>query len=262
MPLETRRGVYVIEAIWLFCVIAGILAWTRYDVRQYSAFKEIQDSRHRQASFLRWTAQGFAVLTGLSVLTLIVLGRIDSPFELPNEFRSVSAALQKGGDPQSSDGALGFAIGLGIGLVALGIAQIIRIRKMLKPVTPDIEPMLPRNGREMLAIIPLCVNAGFSEELLFRLALPLLIFDVTGSVAAAFVVANIMFGIAHAYQGWKGVVATALVGCLLTLIYLSSGSLLRVMILHAAIDVVALIIRPALAKAFARKAAKPASELS
>lgn len=242
----------MIEALWLVCVIAGIVAWTWYDVRQFAVFKEIADSRLRRAAFLRWAAQGFAVMTGLSVLTFVVLGRMQSPFELPVEFRAVASALQDGGKPQSAEGTLGFAIGLGIGLTMLGIVQFVRMRKMLKPVLPEVEPLLPRNGREMLAVIPLCLNAGFSEELLFRLALPLLIYQVSGSVAVAFIAANLIFGLAHAYQGWKGVVATAAIGCLLTLIYLSSGSLLRVMILHAAIDVIALIIRPAIARRLRR----------
>jgi len=242
----------VIEILWLVCVIAGIVAWTRYDVRQFAVFKEVADSRLRQAAFLRWAAQGFVVMTGLSVLTLVVLGRMQSPFELPVEFRAVTSALQDGSNPQSADSALGFAIGLGVGLIMLGIVQFVRVRRMLKPVLPEVEPLLPRNGREMLAVIPLCLNAGFSEELLFRLALPLLIYQVSGSVAVAFIAANLIFGLAHAYQGWKGVVATAAIGCLLTLIYLSSGSLLRVMILHAAIDVVALIIKPAIARRLRR----------
>ena len=42
-------------------------------------------------------------------------------------------------------------------------------------------------------------------------------------------------------------------GGVLTLIYLSHGSLLRVMLIHAAIDIVALLVRPAITEWLARR---------
>lgn len=249
--MSSALGIYMIASIWLVLLIAGLAAWTWIDARQYAAFKLVQDSAERRAAFMRWAGQSFIILTGASVITFLILGRFDAPFGIPAEFQPLSQALQSENATKSADGAVGFAIGLAIGISILVATQIYRIRKSLKPVMADVEPMIPRNGKEMLAVLPLCVNAGFSEELLFRLALPLLIAQVTGSVAIAFVGSTLIFGLVHAYQGWKGVVATALVGGLFVLIYLSRGSLLHVMILHALIDVIALIVRPAIAKKIA-----------
>lgn len=97
------------------------------------------------------------------------------------------------------------------------------------------------------------VNAGFSEELLFRLALPLLLYRMTHSLEAALGIAIVCFGLAHGYQGWKGILGTMLAGALLTLYYLSHGSLVRVMLAHALIDIVALIVRPVLTNWLARR---------
>ena len=85
------------------------------------------------------------------------------------------------------------------------------------------------------------------------LPLPLLLLHLTGSLWIAFGVAGVCFGLAHAYQGWKGVLATMMAGGVLTLIYLSHGSLLRVMLIHAAIDIVALLVRPAITEWLARR---------
>ena len=81
-----------------------------------------------------------------------------------------------------------------------------------------------------------------------RLALPLLVTTVTGSATAGLVVGCVTFGLAHVYQGYKGVLGTTAMGAMFTWLYLDSGSLLRPMIMHAAIDVVALVVRPTLVR--------------
>lgn len=90
------------------------------------------------------------------------------------------------------------------------------------------------------------INAGLSEELFFRLALPLLLVLVIGNVWVAFGLAAIVFGLAHLYQGLVGVVATTAVGVLLTAFYLALGSIWIAVLVHAAIDLVGLVLRPLL----------------
>lgn len=250
----------MLATIWLVALVAILILWTWYDARQFAAFRQLEDSAARRASYLRWAWQSFAILTGGSVITLLVLGRFDAVWGLPQEFRQLGAAFDRKDALQTADGALGFVIGMSVGLVILISVQVWRLRKMMKPLGPEIEAMFPRNGKERLAVLPLCLNAGFSEELLFRLALPLLIAEVTGSALVGLVAATILFGLAHAYQGWKGVVVTMLVGGLFVLLFLQGASLLRLMILHAAIDVVALIIRPLAAQWLAGRPRDPSPE--
>lgn len=241
----------MVAAIWLMVLVAVLGIWTWYDARQFAAFRLLEDSAARRASYLRWAGQSFAILTGGSAITLLILGRFDAVWSLPPEFRQLAAGVQRPDAPQSADGAIGFAIGVALGLAILIGVQAWRLRKAMQSAAAEtaagIEAMFPRNGRERLAVLPLCLNAGFSEELLFRLALPLLIAHVTGSALVGLVGATVLFGLAHAYQGWKGVVMTTLVGGFFMLLFLQGTSLLRLMVLHAAIDVVALIIRPQVA---------------
>ena len=60
-------------------------------------------------------------------------------------------------------------------------------------------------------------------------------------------VATMLFGYAHRYQGWRGMAATTIVGSVLTMIYLVSGRLWVAMLVHAAIDLNGLVLRPMLA---------------
>lgn len=254
----------MLEIMWLGALLAGLFLWVRHDARQYRLFKTVDDTRIRQLFYWRWTVQSFVILTGASVVTLWMLGRFDAVAGLPAELQPLADLIGTPGDADapsdwSGERMLGFAIGAGMGIALVAFIHWRRMRKALTPVIGDIEPLMPRNGHERLIMIPLSLNAGFSEELFFRLALPLLVAHVTGSAIVAAVVATAAFGLAHAYQGWKGVLGTALIGGVLMSQYLVSGSLLRVMIIHAAIDLVALIVRPAIADRLGARRLSPAA---
>ena len=234
----------MVATIWLLMLLAGLVAWTRYDTRQYQLFKGAEDTRVRQAFYVRWTVQSFAVLTGASVATLWLIDASAAAFTMPEAFASIGTALNGSARavPSSGDELIGFAIGASIGAAALIAVQLRRVKRML--VIGDIEPLMPRNAAERVAALPMCLNAGFSEELFFRLALPLLIAHVTGMPLLAIGASVLIFGLAHAYQGWKGVAATMIAGAVLTAMYLKSGSLVKPMLVHAAIDVISLLVRP------------------
>ena len=93
----------------------------------------------------------------------------------------------------------------------------------------------------------LALEAGLTEELFFRLLLPLLIAQVSGSALLGVGAATLLFGYAHHYQGIVGVVGTLVAGMLLALVYLLSGELWAAMLVHAAIDLNGLVLRPLLA---------------
>jgi membrane protease YdiL (CAAX protease family) len=143
-----------------------------------------------------------------------------------------------------------------IGLVgATVVATILARRRGARGkalVLGDIEPLMPRNGAETFWTGLLSVNAGLGEELFFRLVLPLLIALVTGNTALAFVAAALVFGMVHSYQGWVGVLATTVLGLVFTGLYLASGALALPIAVHAGIDLMALVVRPTLARLAAR----------
>lgn len=238
----------MLATTWLIVAVVGLALWTASDMRQYRAFKAVDSSAARQGFYLLWTVQGFVMLVGASVVTAWVLGRDLPLMALPPEFQPLAAVLQPPSvEGRGDDGRLGLAIGIALGLGIAIAVQVWRMRRALRTIVGDVDAMVPRNRREMLAALPLCLNAGFSEELFFRLTLPLLIASVTGSVIVGLVASAVIFGLIHTYQGWKGVIATTIIGVFLTFVYLKSSSLLRPIILHALMDVLALIVRPALA---------------
>jgi len=52
----------------------------------------------------------------------------------------------------------------------------------------------------------------------------------------AALVAIVLFGFLHMYQGWQGVMRTALIGAALFLLYWLTGSIWLSIVLYAAID--------------------------
>ena len=115
-------------------------------------------------------------------------------------------------------------------------------------VIGDVQPLMPRNGAEIAHSVLFSVNAGFSEELFFRLLLPLLITIVVSNALVAFLAAAIIFGLVHVYQGWVGVVATTILGLLLSALYLGTGSIWIAILAHALLDVINLVVRPTLTR--------------
>lgn len=89
-------------------------------------------------------------------------------------------------------------------------------------------------------------GAGVAEELVFRglfTAAGVSLLGLDPLVAA--LVVSVLFGLAHFYQGWLGMLGTGFAGVLLSLLYLMAGSLLVPMIVHVVIDLRALVLVPA-----------------
>ncbi len=132
---------------------------------------------------------------------------------------------------------------LGVSVV-LGISALIfrfggeRVRRVLKRQTRGFEALLPRRGREQLTFAMLAVTAGICEEVLFRgFGIAYVRWLWPGASHTALnVLTSASFGLAHLYQGLRGVVLTGLVGAYLAWLVLSTGSLLPAMILHALLD--------------------------
>ncbi|WP_206377117.1 CPBP family intramembrane glutamic endopeptidase [Sphingomonas sp. G-3-2-10] len=241
-------------AVALLVFAAAMLTYfVRDDVREFALFKALTTSEGRQRRYLIWVAKSFGLFSGSALIGLALLGRFDAILTLPAEFGPALAALPK---PDFAAGELpllaGLMIGAAIGGGILGALIASRRKDGKAPMAGDVEALLPRNGRETLCGALLSLNAGATEELFFRLYLPLLLVLAGLNPVAAFVVAAIVFGLVHLYQGAAGVLATGVLGAALTLAYLLSGSLALPILLHVAIDLNALVVRPTLTRLMRR----------
>ncbi|WP_214777307.1 CPBP family intramembrane glutamic endopeptidase [Exiguobacterium sp. s22] len=117
-----------------------------------------------------------------------------------------------------------------------------RLRNTLRPYYElDLEKLLlPRTKSEEQAWSAVSVTAGVTEEFIFR---GVLLYTITLYIEAPnltlAVIGGALFGMAHAYQGIKGVLTTGVVGFGLALLYLGMGVLWPVMVIHVLLDLIA-----------------------
>lgn len=90
----------------------------------------------------------------------------------------------------------------------------------------------------------LAISAGVTEELFFRLWLPLIVTLACGSGAVGMGVGTAAFAAMHRYQGWAGMAANLIGGALLAALYMGTGSLWVAIAVHALVDLNALVLRP------------------
>jgi membrane protease YdiL (CAAX protease family) len=98
--------------------------------------------------------------------------------------------------------------------------------------------ILPRDNVERASFLTVALTAGICEEILYRGWLPWVIAGWTGSATLGFIVAALVFGAGHAYQGRNGVLLTALLGLFLGSVVEWTRSLLPGQLLHIAVDLV------------------------
>ncbi len=98
--------------------------------------------------------------------------------------------------------------------------------------------LLPRTGRERVVFLCVSVAAGFTEEYLWRGFCLARLAQVSGSLLFALVLTSLAFGLAHLYQGTRGVWRATLLGAVLGIPVVLTGSLVPSMIAHAAIDMI------------------------
>lgn len=211
----------------------------------------------RKAFYRRMLAAQLLQFTLPPIIGSLVLGRIGAVTELPPELWPASAMLRGDAPAVPVDPLLTSIFGAAV-LVAIPLGAFLTWRRWRKGIGAPaylarLSALLPRDRDEVLLGAAISVAAGVGEELFFRLLLPMLLAAFIGGIPAV-IAAILLFGLAHAYQGWKGVTVTSLVGILFTAMYLMSGSLAIAMLFHATIDLMTLAIRPAIRGAWRQEA--------
>jgi membrane protease YdiL (CAAX protease family) len=96
--------------------------------------------------------------------------------------------------------------------------------------------ILPSTSLERAGFVPVAFTAGFCEEVLYRGFLFFAFRQVIPSTGLALGATAVVFGIAHSYQGLRGVITTGILGWALAGIYWYGRSLWPGIGLHVVVD--------------------------
>lgn len=239
----------ILPNILLLLTLMALVWFLKGDLLGYRRIKRLPDTISRRKTYRLWIAKAAIAFVLPTIVGLAVLGRLDALVTVPPEFDDLRTLL-----PSFEGGSKAFVFGMmgGSALAGLAIGAFLATRRnwrVLKPIG-NIGSLLPRNRPEIAHAAAMSIAAGVAEELVFRLFLPLLIVLVSGNAIVAFGIALGLFGAMHRYQGCAGVIATTVVGALMTTIYLMTGALWLAMALHALIDLNSLVLRPMLTGAW------------
>ncbi|GAA1685470.1 hypothetical protein GCM10009792_01640 [Microcella alkalica] len=234
------RGIAAAVALGL----VALLVWraVRKDRREYSRFRRFRSTAKRQGMMRHWLIESMLLFGGSALVLAVVVHPLTG--SVLEAARSVGWVAAVAGWFQGPVGmlALALAVALAVALTVVGVRSARREGGVV--MIGDIAALLPRNRTELGWASALAVNAGLVEELLFRLCLPALLFVVTGEPLSAFGLAVLLFAALHAYQGVPGLLATLVVGLLLTASYVLSGSIVVAIVLHALLDLRTLVLVP------------------
>jgi len=236
-----------LQLLALLLVVAVLLVWravTR-ERREYAQFKRMRATASRQKVMRRWLVESVLVFGGLSAAVLLATwAYVPTALRDAQAWAPIAASREFFFDTSLGRG---LAIGLGIGAVLALIVPVLLLRRANPDDVPklgDIGALLPRTRGELPYGFGLALSAGIFEELMFRLAMPALLFGIWADGPLAFVLATALFGLLHIYQKWTGVLTATVLGVVFAYLYLVSGTILLPIALHLLIDLRALVLLP------------------
>jgi uncharacterized protein len=174
---------------------------------------------------LRWPTAWPSPVTGVAVLLVLVFLLVSLRAMASGALRTAADQLRRPGDGRHSD-----------------------------PGVHSTLALLPRTPGERRLFSVVGITAGLCEEWLYRAFFLAVISALLGGPPEPILVlvAAAAFGLAHAYQGVAGIVTTAVLGGVLAMLYLDTGSLLLPVLLHAAIDLRFLLVPASVLPALTR----------
>jgi membrane protease YdiL (CAAX protease family) len=128
-----------------------------------------------------------------------------------------------------------------VALAALGLVLVLEHLGWWPEEHELVRLLLPDTRTEKLwAVLALAPTAALCEEFLYRGYLLVQLGQWMRITPWAWVGSSLAFGMAHAYQGWNGMLRAALLGGLLAYPVIVLGSLYPSMVAHFLIDALAL----------------------
>jgi membrane protease YdiL (CAAX protease family) len=212
------------HALALFLFL-GVPVW---DVLETRALKTSTNPRRKISSYQRivlflWTA---AILAWIPLRSAVF-------FIWPAVHQTAAAKISSS-----------FVWGFVVAFVIAGALQVVLTRrnpnlqeKTLKAFS-QLAFMLPVTREERTWFVLVSITAGICEEVLYRGFLIRYLSNGPWHFGlwTALAIACTSFGLAHGYQGISGIIGTGLLGAVLAVIFLSTGSLWLPMAVHAILD--------------------------
>jgi uncharacterized protein len=231
-------GSMLAQGALVFVLAVVIPLWDRYEIPRLKASRDPRKRIrfYRRIIAVEWICAAVAFLT-------IGWGALFTIHAIPGEIDWLSG----------STGSL-FVMGLVTAMAVVLVLPVIlaiwspKVREKAAKAAERLSYLLPSNSEERIWWWPaLCITAGFCEEVLYRGFL-LRYFHTSPfhlSLTSTLVVAAVIFGIGHLYQGVKPALATVVLGFALSCVFVVTGSLLIPIIAHALLDLRVLVLLPA-----------------
>ena len=140
-----------------------------------------------------------------------------------------------------ADGRQWVAIGVGAFAIIAQVTYLATVSRNVDKLTAINEQMgelsniAPQTPTEDRLFDMVSITAGVCEEILYRGLLLATLVSLVGTWPAV-AITSLIFGLGHAYQGISGIAKTGLVGLVLALFTVSSGSLYIAIVLHTVVD--------------------------
>ncbi|MGA7896348.1 MAG: CPBP family intramembrane glutamic endopeptidase [Candidatus Sulfotelmatobacter sp.] len=144
---------------------------------------------------------------------------------------------------------LGLVLALLVGslLPAVFARRSAKLRDKTLKACKRLAFVLPDTQEERAWFALVSVTAGICEEVLYRGFLIRYLSDSPWHTGLwiALGISSIAFGMAHSYQGVSGIIGTALLGAVMAVLFVATGSLWLPMALHAVLDLrILFLLRP------------------
>lgn len=227
----------LLQHVLVFFLIVIAPLWDLYEIPR---LKASTDPRRK----LRFYGKVMAASWTCAIIAFLAVGwpalyRIHLlPGEVPwLEAGSRSAILLKG-----------LIVGVAIAIMVPAVLALFseKVRDKAKRGAKKLAFLFPSTCEERRRWWLVCITAGICEEVVYRgfLLHYLHMLPLHLTLTWALIVASVIFGIGHLYQGLAGSLAAAVLGFVFGVVFLWTGSLLIPIVGHAMVDLRALAFIP------------------
>jgi membrane protease YdiL (CAAX protease family) len=139
------------------------------------------------------------------------------------------------GAPRSWPLTAGLSIAVAIGLLWTAVRMRRKAALIREKLRDRAGSLLPESASDVRWFAVISVVGGIAEELVYRGFMfdYLTVHAPQLGIPGVVLVTSLIFGAAHLYQGWRGIVATSVAGLVLAVAYVATGNLMLPIVVHA-----------------------------